>query len=101
MKTYQMSKKLLTRLAVALDASVYRLCWIRHWHPATGYSDYIAEYVHVYQMDYDVSSKTKDCRLVLKSGKELDICLGQALKLDGKFVTPDELVEAFCAKLLK
>lgn len=100
MKVYQLSKKLLNRLAKELDAEIYRLCYREHWNPSVGYEGDV-EYVHVHSMDYLCSSKYCEVKLVLKSGRELDMHLGQKLKLDDKFVTPDELVEAFCSKLLK
>lgn len=94
MKVYQLSKKLLTRLAKELDAEIYRRCYRKHWSPADG--DYgKCEYVHVYQMDYLCSHKYCEVKLVLKSGKTLGFSLGQQLKILDEYVSPDTFVEAF------
>lgn len=98
MKTYQLSKKLLNRLASALDASVYRCCWYSSWNPSEHDYDNKVDYLSVYKMDYTVYNKTNWCKLVLKNGKELKFVLGQALKLDDQFVSPDEFVRAMMLK---
>lgn len=94
MKVYQLSKKLLNRLAKELDAEIYRLCYREHWNPSAGYEGDV-EYVHVHQMDYLCASKYCDVKLVLKDGKTLHFNLGQQLEILGKYVSPDFFVDWF------
>lgn len=90
MKVYQLSKKLLNRLAKELDADIYRMCYVRSGFGFEGK----CEYVHVYQMDY-LCSKYCDVKLVKKDGKTLIFNLGQQLEILGKYVSPDFFVDWF------
>lgn len=93
MKVYQLSKKLLNRLAKELDAEIYRMCYHKHWNPSYGYEGKY-EYVHVHQLDY-LCSKQLEVKLVKKNGKTLIFKLGQQLEILGKYVSPDFFVDWF------
>lgn len=95
MKVYQLSKKLLNRLAKELDAEIYRKCYRKHWNPSYGYDYGKYEYVHVHQMDYLCGRKYSEVKLVKKDGKTLIFNLGQQLEILGKYVSPDFFVDWF------
>lgn len=100
MKVYQLSKKLLNRLAKELDAEIYRLCYRKKWVPCLegGYAGSYKgkyEYVHVHQMDYECHSKYSEVKLVKRDGKTLIFNLGQKLEILGKYVSPDFFVDWF------
>lgn len=105
MKVYQLSKKLLNRLAKELDAEIYRLCYREQWKPGyddNGNIDYVSgvvDYVHVHNMDYLCTSKYCDVKLVLKNGKSLHFNLGQQLMVLNEYVEPDFFVEWYAHPL--
>lgn len=94
MKTYQLSKKVLNRLAKELNGEIYRKCYKLHWCPADGYVGQY-DFIHIHQMDYLCSEKCSDIKLVLKDGTDMFFTLGQSLKILGKYVSPDFFIDWF------
>lgn len=92
MKTYQLSKKILNRLAKELDADIYRWVEVNKWEPGTG-NHYVWDFIHVHNLDYTVSYISSDVMLIRKHGCNLYFTLGQPLRILDKYVTPDFFIK--------